>query len=835
MYTNFVTLSEDDIPDNFIKFNSLDIRIDHQQMNPDKPLYFTVDPSQTHGSHTFSDVCIDQENEDGEMKHIARFYNRYGYTVALRLLLDDETNLEFYRLMIKGTNIPNDQIDVKLTFYLEKMFLLNLYERVEVPLIIYKLLTKDDEVKMWRKKKSKEVKKTAPKLDLCQPFPTNNANDQFKREPYRYQRQNYCWMAELERQVDQGTLCYETFTKPQDDNINYYYIESIGEYLLLDKHEKRMIDINTFPTKSFRFNGGVLADDVGLGKTFSTIGLIQKRKVDGENPTLIICPRRLCLQWKGEIEMSTDLKCFIVNSITQFKKLNLVNINSYDIVLIAYQFLTNAKYHQLCDINDANLNYPLFHTYPWRRLILDEGHEYITSSQNLNKKHYRETLQELYRINSKYRWICSGTPYTCELDIFELVKFLGPRPLNHVVSYHTRYSIIEFNEELQKQYTHILKDVIDLLCRKNTKESVTDEVTIPEPNIQTTLLNMTSIERAIYNSALDDQDKKIQLCNNILVSEHHIKVLGNDPISQTEAHEKMGAYYEKKISYQNKRLENLKTEINQLKQLMEQLEEQEYQDMVEYTTNENKLEELETKFGEINTELKENLRKQKIFAELSENLEKEKCCPVCYEDLDGLFKAVTPCGHFICGECIQEISKCSHKLDCPMCRTPLQKESLNIISPENMDLTMKLGTKMSELIKYSKDILEASVDNRMIIFSQWDSMLRLISKNLNTHEVNHMILNGSYHTLNSKLRKFRLDTSIRIVLLSSEKAASGLNLTEANHIVLMDTLNNDPETSKVIENQAIGRSVRIGQTQQVQVKRFIMANTIEEEFYHRFL
>ena len=123
----------------------------------------------------------------------------------------------------------------------------------------------------------------------------------------------------------------------------------------------------------------------------------------------------------------------------------------------------------------------------------------------------------------------------------------------------------------------------------------------------------------------------------------------------------------------------------------------------------------------------------------------------------------------------------------------------------------------------------------MIIFSQWDSMLKLISKNLKNNDVNHLTLNGSYNTINSKLRKFKLDSSIRILLLSSDKAASGLNLTEANHIILMDTLNNDPDTSKIIESQAIGRAVRIGQTKNVQVKRFIMANTIEEEFYNKYI
>ena len=46
-------------------------------------------------------------------------------------------------------------------------------------------------------------------------------------------------------------------------------------------------------------------------------------------------------------------------------------------------------------------------------------------------------------------------------------------------------------------------------------------------------------------------------------------------------------------------------------------------------------------------------------------------------------------------------------------------------------------------------------------------------------------------------------------------------------------LNNDKETSKIIEDQAIGRSVRIGQKNIVHVQRFIMRDTIEHDFYIR--
>ena len=168
-----------------------------------------------------------------------------------------------------------------------------------------------------------------------------------------------------------------------------------------------------------------------------------------------------------------------------------------------------------------------------------------------------------------------------------------------------------------------------------------------------------------------------------------------------------------------------------------------------------------------------------------------------------------------------------------MCRNQYFNSELRVIAPENSQNDIKLGTKMARLIEYSNKVLDENDNNRIIIFSQWDSMLKLVSKVLQDKEVNHLILNGSMYVLNSKLRKFKLDKSIRIILLSMDKAASGLNLTEANHIVLLDTLNTDKDSSRVIEEQAIGRSVRIGQSNVVNVMRFIMHDTIEHEYYNR--
>jgi len=67
------------------------------------------------------------------------------------------------------------------------------------------------------------------------------------------------------------------------------------------------------------------------------------------------------------------------------------------------------------------------------------------------------------------------------------------------------------------------------------------------------------------------------------------------------------------------------------------------------------------------------------------------------------------------------------------------------------------------------------------------------------------------------------------MMLSLEHAASGTNLIEATHVILLDPVQGTKKESKAIEDQAIGRAHRQGQKQQVVVVRFIVKDTIEHE------
>jgi len=73
MYQNFVTLSPDDIPNDFVKFTDLDMLIDNQQIDEAKPIYLSIDETVKKGRLSevciiTCDICEDKEKCDKEYK-----------------------------------------------------------------------------------------------------------------------------------------------------------------------------------------------------------------------------------------------------------------------------------------------------------------------------------------------------------------------------------------------------------------------------------------------------------------------------------------------------------------------------------------------------------------------------------------------------------------------------------------------------------------------------------------------------------------------------------------------------------------------------------------------
>lgn len=747
----------------------------------------------------YGDLSFKNEDENDnntyEKKTVATFYSHYCYTKGLLELLDNQVNYNNFRIKVIPFNYEHQyKFRIDMHVYIDKLYLNSLYDKYKIPLMLFNIMI--DKIKQ---------KKEYSEISINEMTNRSNLLKTYKREPYLYQRDNINWMINLEKETKD--LNYTSYVLEKHHGL--CQIEGLNEPFILNKEKKEMVNPSSLKICKIRPLGGVLADEIGLGKTYSMIGLVAEKLNNTSNPTLILTPPRLCKQWEQEINETYPMKTGIIGTIRQFEKIRKNNIKNYDVIILSYSFLNNKRYLEYCLDENKNeedeLNLSKIY---WERIILDEGHEYLTYKM-LRKANNREINEQILKLNSKYRWICSGTPYYDKKSCLNII--------NYICEYDNM-SEEDFKEKMYHEHDNIVKK----LFRKNTKEKIKNQIDIPEPNIETKFLIQSEIENAIYNSVLGDHKKMIQMCSHVSISDENISILGNNPLSLEEIHKKMTIYYEKKLKRQKKRLETLETKMDV------------DIDVEDNQETDDEVIELSLRKDELISAIKENQAKYNIFNNLEKKLKEDNNCPICFDELDKKVKAIIPCGHIYCVSCIGHVLE-KYKNKCPMCRYTFTKQDLEIVKVSELEKEKKnninkWGTKMSFLIQYLGKVLE-NKKNRVIIFSQWDSMLKLIGKVLEEFNIKFLNINGSIHVVNGRIRRFKLDESIRIVLMSSEKAASGVNLQEANHIILIDTMNTDKDNARIIEQQAIGRAVRIGQKTKVNVIRLIMESTIEHDFY----
>jgi len=789
----------EEIPNNYIKFKDIEMSIRNSNPCNYNLVYFQI--TNKIGNNSFSNIDIMGENEFNDQITLATFYKQSNDTFGLTGILTNSTYLNKMKLRVTLRDNPVSSYShlyggeslqwiLDISIYIDKDFLLHLYETEKIPKFLYKII-KDNSDKYSNCKFNHNQLRTNNTF-----YSTNVLKKTYKREQFEYQKTNIQWMIQHEFNITNNKI-FDTYRLPQN-----YYVYNIPDInvKLIANNEGKILNIND-NNVTIRFKGGILSDEVGLGKTFSMLSLVVEQLNPNNPPTLLICPPRLCLQWIEEISNTYDLKYKLIRDIRQFRKCSVEEFNKYDIVILSYNFILSKSYQTLID--ESPNDDTLLHNFHWERVILDEGHEYINNNR---KKNCIAMNEYLNNINSKYRWLCSGTPFH-NIESFE-----------NVIKY-----VSDLQDICNNEFRHIINSLMEIFFRKNTKKSVEEQVSIPLPIITTEFLNMSQLERMIYDSALNDDQKKIELCNHIMVSDEHINILGNKPLTLDEIHGKMTLYYKKKIDKYTKRLEKLQEQLDKT--------------TTDPINNNTSIQENKMKIDETKIKLLEVKAKYNIFNDLEDKIKEEETCPICMEELDNLTKTVTPCGHLFCSTCIGDVNNHTHgnKLKCAICRHSYDISETVVIksnTEENND-GPKLGTKIEHLINMVKEIIEKDNTKKIILFSQWDNMLKLISRIFTDYNICHIFLNGSINTISSKIRKFKIQNDINVVLMSSDKSPSGLHLTEASTIILLDTLNTTKEEAQIIEEQAIGRAVRIGQKETVNVKRFIMRNTIEHDYYIR--
>ncbi|WP_438710142.1 SNF2-related protein [Aquimarina muelleri] len=135
-----------------------------------------------------------------------------------------------------------------------------------------------------------------------------------------------------------------------------------------------------------------------------------------------------------------------------------------------------------------------------------------------------------------------------------------------------------------------------------------------------------------------------------------------------------------------------------------------------------------------------------------------------------------------------------------------------------------LSGKFQDVTNYLSTLVKAN--KKVLVFSSFVSHLNLYQEWCRQHNITYVTLTGKTKGTDREavVYEFQKNEAVSLFFISLKAGGVGLNLTKASYVVLLD-----PWWNPFIEKQAIARSHRIGQTDNVMVTRFITKNTIEEK------
>lgn len=506
------------------------------------------------------------------------------------------------------------------------------------------------------------------------------------------------------------------------------------------------------------FHGGILADEMGMGKTIQTVAMLVSDNSRGEGcaGTLVVAPSVAIMQWKQEIEKYTNNALSILIYHGSNRESSAVKIKNYDIVLTTYNLLESDYRKQQSGFKRKHgivKERSLLHSIDFHRIVLDEAH--------MIKDRSCGTARAVFNLKTNLRWCLSGTPLQNRVgELFSMLRFLQADPFSYYYckkcpckSLHWKFSdkrtcddchhrpmdhTCWFNHELLKPIQRFgaegegrtaFKKIHTLLRRlmlRRTKIERADDMGLPPKVVKVRRDLFNDEEEDLYDSLYGDSKRKF----NTYADQG--TVLNN---------------------YAN---------IFQLITRMRQMAD--HPDLI----------------LKRHTEEGQNQIVCRICDDVSEDAIKSKChhvfCRVCVTDYADGFSGAA--------------------VECPVCHIPLNIDfTAPALETANEDLIKRnsilnridmskwrSSSKIEALVEELSRLRSKDSSIKSIVFSQWTSFLELVNWRLRRAGFSCCKLDGSMQpeARAKTINHFSTDPSVSVFLVSLKAGGVALNLTEAS-------------------------------------------------------
>lgn len=250
---------------------------------------------------------------------------------------------------------------------------------------------------------------------------------------------------------------------------------SLNEYLATILRSYQIDAIKWMKTLYDNSLSGILADDMGLGKS---IEFISFRTLVKENaPTLIVCPKSLIYNWKGEFKKrDKSTMCHLIDG-TKTQRLATLNRakSSNDVIIVSYDSLRS-------DLEE-------FKKIHFSIVCLDEA-QYIKNS-------FTQKSKAVKQLDATSRFALTGTPIENALtDLWSIFDFLMPKYLSSEDNFSREY-VDAFNNSDENSKKRLLAKITPFILRRTKDDVLTD---LPPKTTEVINLVMSKKQSELYNA-----------------------------------------------------------------------------------------------------------------------------------------------------------------------------------------------------------------------------------------------------------------------------------------------------------------------------------------------
>ncbi|KAK5401900.1 hypothetical protein LTR06_010818 [Exophiala xenobiotica] len=523
--------------------------------------------------------------------------------------------------------------------------------------------------------------------------------------------------------------------------------------------------------------GGILADDMGLGKSLVMISAIVTslseafhhartlttppgslhEPVIAARSTVIVVPSALLMDgWVEEINRHTRGYTLDVHKYHgPTRKIAIHELLNHDVILTTYGTLAA----------DLKRKQSIMYKTLWYRVILDEAHVIRNAATN--------QFRAVMALRSGIRWCLSGTPIQNSLDdLGSLVAFLRVPLLDQRAQfqrYVTRRTLVRRSSQ-QPDYEN-LRVLLASICLRRNRTILPCSQFVDCP----VKVAFSLEERQEYQELQRSWRERLDMA----VSGHKTKVAHQivlECLLRLRIYCKNGDYL-------------------RIKAASSLIEQEELGSLLQQTG--------------------------------------DATCHYCKCDVlvfgnaeDGNSGVVTYCRNVVCGDCIETYrSHIGGGKACPLCKTRHDSPLAASLGADATNLGLESRVFPSKIRELCQDLERHRHESKSIVFSFWKKSLDIVGSLLDKECLPYMRVDGSIslHQRKRILAQFQAAEQGMVLLMTLGTGAVGLNnLSVANRIHILE-----PQWNPSIESQAIGRVLRLGQTKTVSVVRYIVKDTVE--------